>query len=47
MTSGVISQSGKLLDKYGRRDLTDKILMFFAFAFFLSCVVYIIQKRLF
>ncbi|ENN74932.1 vesicle transport protein SEC20 [Dendroctonus ponderosae] len=47
MTSGVIGQSGKLLDKYGRRELTDKFLMFFAFAFFLSCVVYIVQKRLF
>ncbi|XP_066149412.1 vesicle transport protein SEC20 [Euwallacea fornicatus] len=47
LTSGVISQSGKLLDKYGRRDCTDKILMFFAFLFFISCVLYIIQKRMF
>lgn len=47
MTSGTISQSGKLLAKYGRRDFTDKILMFFAFAFFVFCVIYIIQKRLF
>lgn len=46
-TSGAISQSGKLLDKYGRRELTDKVLMFFAFSFFVACVVYIVQKRLF
>lgn len=47
VTSGTISQSGKLLAKYGRREFTDKILMFFAFTFFVACVVYIIQKRLF
>ncbi|XP_076266427.1 vesicle transport protein Sec20 [Rhynchophorus ferrugineus] len=47
VTSGAISQSGKLLDKYGRRELTDKVLMFFAFLFFVVCVVYIVQKRLF
>ncbi|XP_053698078.1 vesicle transport protein SEC20 [Sabethes cyaneus] len=46
-TSGTISQSGKLLKKYGRRECTDKILLFFAFAFFLACVFYIVQKRLF
>lgn len=46
-TSGAISQSGKLLAKYGRREFTDKILMFFAFAFFIACVIYIVQKRLF
>lgn len=47
VTSGTISQSGKLLAKYGRREFTDKILMFFAFTFFVACVVYIVQKRLF
>uniref|UniRef100_A0A1A9X2K5 Sec20 C-terminal domain-containing protein n=1 Tax=Glossina brevipalpis TaxID=37001 RepID=A0A1A9X2K5_9MUSC len=46
-TAGTISQSGKLLKKYGRRECTDKILLFFAFAFFLACVFYIVQKRLF
>jgi protein transport protein SEC20 len=46
-TAGTIQQSGKLLNKYGRRDLTDKILLFFAFFFFLAVVVYIVQKRLF
>ena len=44
---GVIGQSGKLLAKYGRRELTDKVLVFFAFAFFMACVLYIIKKRLF
>ncbi|KAF5274022.1 hypothetical protein FQA39_LY01137 [Lamprigera yunnana] len=47
INSNVISQSGKLLAKYGRREFTDKILMFFAFSFFISCVFYIVQKRLF
>lgn len=46
-TAGTIQQSGKLLQKYGRRESTDKILLFFAFIFFLSCVFYIVQKRLF
>jgi len=46
-TGGTIQQSGKLLNKYGRRETTDKILLFFAFIFFLACVVYIVQKRLF
>lgn len=46
-TSSTIGQSGKLLAKYGRREFTDKVLLFFAFAFFVACVVYIIQKRLF
>lgn len=47
IASGVINQSGKLLAKYGRREVTDKVLMFFAFAFFVACVIYIVQKRLF
>lgn len=46
-TAGTITQSGKLLKKYGRRECTDKILLFFAFIFFLACVFYIVQKRLF
>lgn len=46
-TAGTISQSGKLLKKYGRRECTDKVLLMFAFAFFLACVIYIVQKRLF
>ncbi|KAB0794263.1 hypothetical protein PPYR_13883 [Photinus pyralis] len=47
VTSSVIGQSGKLLAKYGRREFTDKILMFFAFTFFVACVIYIVHKRLF
>lgn len=43
----VIVQSGKLLGKYGRREVTDKVLLVLAFAFFLACVFYILQKRLF
>lgn len=46
-TGGNIQQSGKLLNKYGRRENTDKILLLFAFVFFLACVFYIVQKRLF
>lgn len=47
VTASTIGQSGKLLAKYGRREFTDKILLFFAFAFFIACVLYIVQKRLF
>ncbi|XP_023027532.1 vesicle transport protein Sec20 [Leptinotarsa decemlineata] len=47
VTSSAIGQSGKLLAKYGRRECTDKILMFFAFGFFIACVFYIVQKRVF
>ncbi|OAD59020.1 Vesicle transport protein SEC20 [Eufriesea mexicana] len=43
----VIVQCGKLLGKYGRREVTDKALVALAFAFFLACVFYILQKRLF
>lgn len=43
----VIIQSGKLLGKYGRREVTDKALLILAFAFFLACVFYVLQKRLF
>ncbi|XP_014220041.1 vesicle transport protein SEC20 [Copidosoma floridanum] len=43
----VFAQSGKLLGKYGRREITDKALLALAFMFFLACVFYILQKRLF
>lgn len=46
-TGGTIQQSGKLLNKYGRRETTDKILVFLAFIFFLAVVFYIVQKRMF
>ncbi|CAK1552554.1 unnamed protein product [Leptosia nina] len=46
-TNSTIQQSGKLLKKYGRREFTDKVIMFFAFLFFLAVCLYIVQKRLF
>ncbi|XP_049867004.1 vesicle transport protein SEC20-like [Pectinophora gossypiella] len=46
-TAGTISQSSKLLKKYGRREFTDKVIMFFAFLFFVAVCLYIVQKRLF
>ncbi|XP_050666326.1 vesicle transport protein SEC20 [Leptidea sinapis] len=46
-TSSTIQESGKLLKKYGRREFTDKVIMFFAFLFFLAVCLYIVQKRLF
>lgn len=43
----IIVQSGKLLGKYGRREVTDKVLIALALIFFLVVVAYILQKRLF
>ncbi|GFU34431.1 hypothetical protein NPIL_251361 [Nephila pilipes] len=43
----VIHQSKTLLQKYGRREVTDKVLIVFAVIFFITCVFYIVQKRLF
>ena len=45
--SGHIQNSHKLLTKYGRRELTDKLLIFLALIFFFSTVLYIIKKRMF
>ncbi|XP_077297032.1 vesicle transport protein Sec20 [Arctopsyche grandis] len=45
-TAGTISQSGKLLKKYGRREFTDKLVIVFAFIFFAVVVLYILNKRL-
>jgi len=42
-----ISKSHQLLTKYGRREITDKVLIVFALIFFFACVLYIVQKRLF
>ncbi|XP_026742783.1 vesicle transport protein SEC20 [Trichoplusia ni] len=44
-TASTISESSKLLKKYGRREFTDKVIMFFAFLFFLAVCLYIVQKR--
>ena len=46
-TSSSIKQSGKLLDKFGQREITDKILMYLFTGFFIACVFYVVQKRLF
>ncbi|GIY19820.1 hypothetical protein CEXT_468121, partial [Caerostris extrusa] len=43
----IIHQSKTLLQKYGRREVTDKVLIVLAALFFLACVFYIVQKRLF
>ncbi|XP_076835924.1 vesicle transport protein SEC20 [Brachyhypopomus gauderio] len=37
----------KLILKFGRRELTDKLLVFLAFALFFATVLYIVKKRLF
>jgi len=40
-----IGQGRKLISKYGRRETTDRFLIFFAFAFFWACVFYVLRKR--
>merc|ERR1712200_181957 len=42
-----IQKSQNLLTKYGRREFTDKILIFFFFSFFFATVLYIVNKRMF
>ena len=44
--SGHIQISRKLLTKFGRRELTDKLLIFLALIFFFGTVLYIVKKRL-
>ena len=44
--SGHISNSRKLLTKYGRRECTDKLLILLALVFFFASVLYVIKKRL-
>ncbi|MEE6479568.1 hypothetical protein FKM82_012292 [Ascaphus truei] len=45
--SGTIQLGRKLITKYNRRELTDKLLIFLALALFLGTVLYILKKRLF
>uniref|UniRef100_A0A8C6RLA5 BCL2/adenovirus E1B interacting protein 1 n=1 Tax=Nannospalax galili TaxID=1026970 RepID=A0A8C6RLA5_NANGA len=45
--SGTIQLGRKLITKYKRRELTDKLLIFLALALFLATVLYIVKKRLF
>lgn len=42
---GLLNQSRVILTKYGRREVTDKFLIFLALIFFYSCVIYVISKR--
>uniref|UniRef100_A0A182N0B7 Sec20 C-terminal domain-containing protein n=1 Tax=Anopheles dirus TaxID=7168 RepID=A0A182N0B7_9DIPT len=46
-TAGKTQQSSKLLQKYSRRDCTDKILAMFGLTLFLVSVVYVLSRRLF
>lgn len=41
-----IHQSKTLLQKYGRREVTDRVLIVLAVIFFITCIVYVLQKRL-
>ncbi|XP_054167058.1 vesicle transport protein SEC20-like [Oppia nitens] len=45
--SNLIVHSRKLLTKYGRREITDKVLIILALIFFFGCVLYVMTKRLF
>uniref|UniRef100_A0A1A7YG97 BCL2/adenovirus E1B interacting protein 1a n=2 Tax=Iconisemion striatum TaxID=60296 RepID=A0A1A7YG97_9TELE len=45
--TGTIQLGRKLITKYNRRELTDKLLIFLALALFFATVLYILKKRLF
>lgn len=45
--SSYIANSKTLLNKYGRRELTDKVLIAMAIAFFYGCVIYVVFRRLY
>ncbi|XP_046851708.1 vesicle transport protein SEC20-like [Xenia sp. Carnegie-2017] len=45
--SGFIHTSKQLLNKYNRRENTDKLLIFFGLVLFFCTVLYIIKKRIF
>ncbi|KAM6953248.1 vesicle transport protein SEC20-like [Aplochiton taeniatus] len=45
--TGTIQLGRKLITKYNRRELTDKLLIFLAMALFVATVLYILKKRLF
>lgn len=44
--NGAIHLGRKLILKYNRREVTDKLLIFLALALFLATVIYIVKKRL-
>ncbi|XP_033756461.1 vesicle transport protein SEC20-like [Pecten maximus] len=43
---GHLVSSRKLITKYGRRQLTDRLLIFLAVVFFFATVLYIVKKRI-
>lgn len=43
--AGLLNQSKVILAKYGRREVTDKFLIFMALVFFYCCVIYVVSKR--
>ncbi|XP_034539006.1 vesicle transport protein SEC20 [Notolabrus celidotus] len=45
--TGTIHLGRKLILKYNRRELTDKLLIFLALALFFATVLYIVKKRIF
>ncbi|XP_015232334.1 PREDICTED: vesicle transport protein SEC20-like [Cyprinodon variegatus] len=45
--TGTIQLGRKLITKYNRREITDKLLIFLALALFFATVLYILKKRLF
>jgi len=44
---GHIHSAHKIITKYGRRELTDKLLIFLALVFFFLSVLYVVKRRLF
>lgn len=41
----IIGQSRRLITKYARREVTDRVLILFAVAFYFAVVLYILRKR--
>ena len=46
-TNSFIGQSRRLITKFARREVTDRVLILFAVAFYFSVVLYILRKRVF
>ena len=44
--ASVISQAKKILGKYGRRENTDKLLIFLGLVFFAACCLVVVRNRL-
>ena len=43
----IVGQSRRLITKYARREVTDRVLILFAVAFYFAVVLYILRKRVF